>query len=107
MAREKVLVADQDLDHLTRIYLALLHRNFKTEACNSPEEIRDRLKRFRPSVLVVTSKEYDTLSEKLKIPAVVLTEKGETYLGTLNDGDVLLSKPVHADLLIKTIESLV
>ncbi len=106
MAREKVLVADPDLDQLTKIYLALVHRNFKAEACNNPEEIRDRLKRFKPSVIIITLKEYEPLREKLKIPAVILIAKDELKPGELNYGDVLLNTPVQADTLIKLVESL-
>ena len=105
MAREKVLIADQDLDHLTKIYLALVHRNFKAEACNNPDEIRDRLKRFKPSVIILTSKEYQQLRDKLKIPAIILVEKGETMSAELNYGDILLNKPVQAEALIKVVDS--
>lgn len=106
MAREKVLVTDQDLNHLTRIYLALVHRNFKAEACNIPEELRDRIKRFRPAVIILTLNEYRELSEKLKIPAIVMVEQDENTT-PVNDGDIVLVKPVQADALIKAVESLI
>jgi hypothetical protein len=107
MAREKVLVVDHDLDHLTRIYLALIHRKFKAEACNNPEEITQRLKRFRPFVIVLPSKEYISLREKLKISAIVVAEQNELTASQLNDGDILLKKPVQTETLMKAVESLV
>jgi hypothetical protein len=107
MAREKILVADQDLDSLSRIYLALIHRGFKAEACNLADEIPERLKRFKPAVVILNVKEYETLKEKLKIFAIVLLEKENGNPVRLNDGDIPLQKPVHADALIKAVETLI
>lgn len=106
MAREKILVIDHDLDVLSRIYLALIHRKFKTEACNNPEEIAARIKRFRPEVIILDLINYNAISSKLKIPAIVLFENGGA--GTeLNYGDIPLKKPVHVEELIKAVEKLV
>lgn len=108
MAREKILIVDQDLDTLSRIYLGLIHRKFKAEACNNPQEIPERLKRFKPAVIVLNLKEYHSVSEKLKIPAIVLIEKdNEPVRIPLNDGDIQLIKPVAIDALIKAVEKLV
>ena len=105
MAREKILVIDHDLDVLSRIYLALIHRKFRTEACNTPEEIAARIKRFRPEVIILDLKNYNAISSKLKIPAIVLLENGGPT--ELNYGDIPLKKPVHVDELIKAVERLV
>jgi len=107
MAREKILVVDVDLNALSRIYLVLIHRRFKTEACNDPLEIPERLKKFKPAVIVLGSKEYEILNRKLKIPAIVLGEKDGQSAIELNYGDIHLKKPVHADQLIKAVEMLV
>jgi len=107
MAREKILVVDEDLDSLSKIYLSLIHRRFKIEACNNPHEIPERLKRFKPAVIVLGTKEYGRLSLKLKIPAIVLGEKNDQSAIELNYGDIHLKKPIHADKLIRTVEMLV
>jgi CheY-like chemotaxis protein len=107
MAREKILVVDHDLDNLSRIYLALIHRGFKMEACDNPEEINERLKRFKPAVIVLNVKEYERIMDRLKIPAVVLIEIQATSGVPLNDGDVLLRKPVSSDALVKVVEKLI
>jgi len=105
MAREKILVVDPDLNSLSRIYLALTHRKFKVEACNKPEEVVERLKRFKPSVIILGPTVYDVIREKLKIPAIVIAEKENMH--NLNDGDLSLKKPVQIDELIKTVEKFI
>jgi DNA-binding response OmpR family regulator len=105
MAREKILVVGHDLDNLSRIYLALIHRKFKTEACDKPEEIPERIKRFKPGVIVLDLEAYNPIREKLKIPAIVLTDEDVPLSSKLNDGDIWLAKPVQVDTLIKAVET--
>lgn len=107
MARDKVLVVDQNIDHLLKIYLALVHRKFNTRACNNPQEIPERLKQFRPAVIIVNASDYSLIMEKLKIPAIVLVERESNTKFRLNDGDILLKKPVSAEALGKAVEKLV
>jgi DNA-binding response OmpR family regulator len=106
MARAKILVVDQDLDSLSRVYLALIHRKFKVEACNNSLEVSERLKRFRPAVVILNSDEYDLYREKLKIPAIKLVGQQKT-ITHLNDGDIHLKKPVQVGALVKAVERLV
>lgn len=107
MAREKILVIDQDLDSLSKMYLALTHRKFKVEACNNAEEISARLKRYKPAVIVLGLGEYNTISKKLKIPAIVLMDKAGKNIVNLNIGDIQMEKPIHADKLVQAVEKLV
>lgn len=106
MGREKILVVDSDLDSLSKIYLALIHRKFKVEACNNPEEFSDRMKRFKPAVVILNADEYITRSRKLKQPAVVMIAN-ENHSIELTDGDILIKKPVSVDELIKAVERLI
>jgi len=106
MAREKILVVDDDLHSLSKIYLALIHRKFKAEACNKPEEIAARLKRFKPSIIILNADQYLKINGKLKTPAIVMFQ-GERFQGHLNYGDITLCTPVSAELLIKTVERLI
>ena len=107
MAREKILVVDPDLDSLSKIYLALIHRKFKVEACNDPEEFLDRMKRFKPSIVILNTTEYNIHSKKLKIPAIVSVERENSSAFQLNDGDVSLTKPVSVDELIEAVEKFI
>lgn len=107
MGREKILVVDSDLDSLSKIYLALIHRKFKVEACNNPQEFLDRLKRFKPSIVVLSLDEYSVHSKKLRPFAIVVANKDSRTQIELNQGDILLTKPVAVEELIKAVERLV
>jgi DNA-binding response OmpR family regulator len=107
MPREKILVVDTDLDSLSRIYLVLIHRRFKTEACIDADKIPEHLLKFKPAIIVLGHKEYTNLGKKLKIPAIVLSEKDDPASIQLNYGDIHLKKPIHAGQLIKAVEMMV
>lgn len=104
--RTKVLVVDSDIDTLSRIYLALVHRNYKAEATDKVEETVERIKRLKPSVVIVGLKEYADLKDVLKTPAILLIE--HQHKGMELPGDVVaLEKPFTIEVLIRMIESLV
>jgi hypothetical protein len=105
--RTKILVVDSDLDTLSRVYLALVHRNFKTEASDKIEEIPERVKRLKPALLILGSAEYESYFDRLKLPCILLLVDGEAQPNSL-PGDVLvLRKPIHVDVLMQAIEELV
>lgn len=105
--RKKILVVDSDLDLLSRIYLGLLHRNYKVEATDKVSEVEERMKRLKPSLLILGTQDYLADLGKLKIPFIVLLGKDEMpanhYQVELN----LLEKPIVIDKLVRTIEELI
>lgn len=105
--RTKVLVVDSDLDTLSKIYLALVHRNYKAEASDKASEILERLKRLKPALIILGPKEYSQISAQLKIPAVVvgLTEELSKLVPVAES--VFLQKPFTVDALMKAIESMI
>ena len=105
--RTKVLVVDSNLDNLSRIYLALVHRNFKAEASDKAEEIVERLGRLKPALIILGKKEYISLKEKIRIPGIVLIDKGDANTIQLNDEFIAMENPVKIEALIRTIEELV
>jgi DNA-binding response OmpR family regulator len=106
MARTKILVADADITTLSRIYLALIHRNYKAEATDKEEEITERIKRFKPSLLILGLKEYLSVRDQCKIPVIVLTEQEGTK-PALTIRDSTIDKPVPIDVLMKRIEEMI
>jgi DNA-binding response OmpR family regulator len=105
--RNKILIVDSDLDTLSKVYLALVHRNFKVEASDKQEEIAERIKRLKPELIIMGSQEYLLLQPTLKIPGIVLMNKDEKDGVSLDDAFIAVDKPVHIDELMRAIESIV
>ena len=105
--RTRILVVDSDLDNLSKIYLGLIHRNYKAEASDNTEEIPERIKRMKPAVIIVGKKEYLFPLGKSRIPVILLVDKAETVCLKGEPDLILLEKPVSMDTLVHTIESLV
>lgn len=105
--RTKILVVDNNLHTLSRVYLALLHRNYKVEATDQLQELKDRIKRMKPAVLILNKTDYLNVMNELKIPAVVLVNKEENS-GLPAEGELMiLENPVQIDKLVEAIEHLV
>jgi hypothetical protein len=105
--RTKILVVDSDLDTLSRIYLALVHRNYKTEASDKDEEIPERIKRLKPALVILGKKEYFIYRDKLKTPCIVLVNNDETETFSTPEDVIILKKPVQLEALYQKIEELV
>jgi DNA-binding response OmpR family regulator len=105
--RNKILIVDSDLDTLSKVYLALVHRNFKVEASDRQEEIAERIKRLKPELIIMGRQEYHLLLPTLKIPGIVLMNKDEKDATRLDDAFIAVEKPVHIDELMRAIESIV
>ena len=106
MAKGKVLVSHNDLDVLSRIYLLLIHKKYKAEATNKPEEIEQRIKRFKPDVLIISSVDYLFIKDKLRKPAIVITDS-EQPKPALNYGDRILRQPFQTNSLLQAVEELI
>jgi hypothetical protein len=104
--RKKILVVDSDLDTLSRVYLALVHRNYKVEASDKPEEISERIKRLKPALVILGQPEYLSFQEKLKMPCILLQNIAENEF-LVPDDVVIIPKPVPLDQLIQKIEEIV
>jgi DNA-binding response OmpR family regulator len=105
--RKKILVVDSDLDLLSRIYLGLLHRNYKVEATDKVSEVEERIKRLKPSLLILGTQDYLADIGELKIPFIVLVEKDEMPVNHFKVELNLFEKPVSIEKLVRTIEELI
>jgi DNA-binding response OmpR family regulator len=103
----RILLADDDMDSLSKLYLKLLHKQFKTEATDRFEEIDSRISRFRPHLLLINRKmipghpdEYSKkLKTSMKVNTILMTEPGDRsdYLS------YALTRPVDIDRLMDLI----
>ena len=104
--RTKILVVDNDLDTLSRVYLALVHRNYKVEASDRKEEISERIKRLKPALLILGQNEYLFFQDKLKLPCIILLNLSEDEFHVPEDV-IIMRKPIPLDQLIQKIEEIV
>ena len=100
---QRILVVDNDIDYLSRIYLSLLHRKYRVEVTNKTEEILPRIKRFKPALLILNEVQYNAVKSKLRALTIVLTEKNSTT--ELNYGDLKLEKPFSMNQLVKLVKA--
>lgn len=107
MAKTRILVAGSEMDTLSRIYLSLVHRNYKAEACNQPGEVQERVSRHKPAVIILDHETYLFNKAKLKIPVIVLLEKDEAHTISQDGETIVMHKPLHMDQLIQEVEKLV
>src|SRR5437764_7360728 len=76
----KALVADSDLDRLSKIYLTLLHKGYRVEATIDAEEIIARMDRMKPNILVLNNSIVNLTDEILnqinqkRIPVLLVTD---------------------------------
>ncbi|MFL5811628.1 MAG: hypothetical protein ACJ749_19040 [Flavisolibacter sp.] len=106
-ARTKILVVDSDIDSLSRVYLALVQRKYKVEATDNHAETIERVKRLKPSVVILGKNEFFSLDKELKVPAILLMEKEDVASVTPHDELIVMDKHASIESLIRTIEELV
>ena len=105
--RTRILVVDKDLNTLSRIYLALIHRNYKAEASDNLQEITQRIKRLKPSLIILGVDEYNSVKDSLRIP-VILLKDGKAVMPVDLPSDVItVEKSIQVEKLIAAIEELV
>lgn len=102
------MIADNDLESLSRLYLKLLHKQIKTEATNTADEIIARIQRFRPHIILLnpllTESPTNFYCKKLKaefrvIPILLIESTDRTpYLFDT------VTKPIDVDMLLEMID---
>lgn len=103
MVAQKILVVDNDIDHLSRIYLSLLHRKYRVVVTDKTEEILPRIKKYKPVLIILNEVQYNIVKSKLRAITIVLTEKNSTT--ELNYGDLKLEKPFSMHELVKLVKA--
>src|SRR5437763_14947490 len=107
-ANTRVLIADNDLESLSRLYLKLLHKQIKTEATNTADEIIARIQRFRPHVILLNPSLIElpanNYCKKLKadyrVTPILLIEPADRTLYLFDT----MTKPIDVDRLLQMIE---
>jgi DNA-binding response OmpR family regulator len=64
--RTRILVVDSDLHALSKIYLSLIHKNYKVEASDDAQEIMARTERFKPRLIILNASTRNLTPEVYK-----------------------------------------
>ncbi|HWJ25454.1 MAG TPA: hypothetical protein VNS32_02870 [Flavisolibacter sp.] len=107
-SKMRILIADNDLESLSKLYLKLLHRRIKTEATNSADEIIARIQRFKPHLLLLNPSMIDepanAFCKKLKtdyrVISILLIESSDQF----NYQFDTITKPIDVDVLLDVID---
>jgi CheY-like chemotaxis protein len=111
MKNLRILIIDTDLFALSKTYFGLIHLEHVVEACNNLQEVKERVERFQPGLVLVGNTgngNFASLCHYLKLQGVhllLLGTRPEQDLGAL-PVDGVLEKPVDLDLLRRTISEL-
>ena len=105
-AKTRILIVEPDIDLLSKIYLTLVHKNYRAEAITKAEELGDRIKKFKPAVVVIGYDNYAASKLKIRTPLVVMAARGQLYAAP-GDDIIVLETPLQLDKLAPTIEKLV
>ncbi|MDB5253540.1 MAG: hypothetical protein JWP27_2709 [Flaviaesturariibacter sp.] len=114
--KRKILLFDDEMDSLSKIYISLLLKDFVVEATTDPEELAHRSRRFRPDLAIVNNEvpgfdghEVCTLLKReMNKPIILLAGAHDPITINIDhcSADAILTKPVHLPGLIDTIKQL-
>ena len=113
----RVLLFDDELDVVSKIYIDLLLKNFEVEITMDPKEITIRVKRFQPHMALVNGDVADfdgkevcqVLKEELNIPVALIVNHHSAatiYIDSCRADDII-SKPIKNDQLLNIIYRLI
>jgi hypothetical protein len=111
MKNLRILIIDTDLFSLSKTYFGLIHLEHAVEACNNVQEVKERVERFQPGLVIVGhtgTYDFSDLCNYLKLQGVhllLLGKRSSTDLPGL-PVDGVLEKPVDLNLLRQTISHL-
>ncbi|MDB5197887.1 MAG: hypothetical protein JWP88_2258 [Flaviaesturariibacter sp.] len=117
LQRRKILIFDDELNEVSKLYIALLLNDFSVEATIDPTEIGDRIRRFQPDILIINNdvegfdghELCDLAKKELHKPIILLIDRHSTVSTSIDScsADELLMKPVDVKDLHETVERLI
>jgi ActR/RegA family two-component response regulator len=106
LKRTRVLIVEDEIASISRLYIGLLRMDFTVEVCDNPSELQQRLARFKPQIVVISQKLHQTspgTREKFSIPVIQLGIEGNVPA----DADLALDRMASLSTIAKAIENIV
>ena len=114
--KAKILVVEDDMETLSKVYIELLYKDFRVEATNDSEELLSRFDRFRPDLLIISRnlrgfdpvKICDHIKKKNAVPVILLSGEEDKHNTRLNGCEVegIISRPVDLKEMLEKINAL-
>jgi len=104
--KSRVLVIDEDIDSLKKLYIGLLQLQFDVEASDQVNEIIQRINRFKPAVVVMAQEFvdnepnlYKNIKQIYHLPIIRLVQSLDKGSGE----EDFVSKPVRINEIAEKI----
>lgn len=92
-----------DLHLLSRLYIALVQRGYRTEVTDAVEAASQRIKKWKPVLLITGSAEFHQMKQGLNLPVIVLSENDADEWQS-NDGVLVVNKNIPLGELMKQVK---
>ena len=116
MNKIRVLVFDDEISEIGKLFIGLLDEKFLVEVTMNPQEIVSRFKRMRPNVVIVNhdvaefnaTEVCKTVKEHSNIPIILLLHKDSPTTMEIDscNADEVIFKPVNVQALAALIKHL-
>ena len=111
---KRIMIVENETDVLSVIYLALLHQDYVLEATADAYEVKPRMERFKPDLVLLShnlpgtdvGSLCTTIKAIFQIPVILLSKPYPAPCLNSLKADDFLEKPVKTDLLLSKINSL-
>src|SRR5687767_9021924 len=100
--KTKILIVDEDMTSLSKMYLGILQRNYDVEASINIDEIIQRMERFEPEVLIVSQELFSAntriftiIRKRFQLPVIITTNRDRPYSPSDFDVQGIIEKPIN------------
>lgn len=114
--KPKILVVEDDMETLSKVYIELLYKDFRVEATNDNEELLSRFDRFRPDLLIISRniqgfdpvKICEHIKNRHAVPVILLTEHKDSHNTRLDgcEAEGIITRPVDLKEMLEKIHML-
>jgi DNA-binding response OmpR family regulator len=114
--KQKILVFDDEMEELSKVYIGLLLKNFVVEATTDPSEISERAKRFKPDIVIVNNDVVgfdghelcSLVKRQMNKPIILMIDKNSSQLAKLDhcSADEIIMKPIDMIQMVDTVNRL-
>ena len=116
MTGKRILIAENDMNSLSFIYMTLMQKDYILEATNDAAELLPRIERFNPDLMLINkhlpyfnAEEFCILlKETFDIPFILIAERNTKPLHNINGctPDDVFQKPINKEALLQKINLL-